>query len=225
LFGFIRKKLTSGPEKYILGFYHITDKKVVVLIENSSTIFGTSTNNELVSTTIHECMHMVAGRNLNKFISTFKNYLRAYYSEFFKDYFKIEDIPQSKIDNIIKFISFMERKGLDNVNRQLSDYFRLLETNLQELSSLDNQDFGERLTSMIVALKLFVTHMPTFFKNYRRYTMLFTSLNQAYLNAFREKNIYTTPIQELISVSEIACVFSEMRTKEPVIRKLFQIIA
>lgn len=225
LFGFIKRKLTNSPDKYILGFYHIENKRVVVLVENSLSIFGTAANNELVSTTMHECMHMVAGRNLNKFLSVFKNYLRAYYTEFYKDYFKIENLPKNTLDTILGFISVFERKGLNNVNRELSNYFTVLRENLQGLSSLSQEDFTNRLTQMIVALKLFVTHMQTLFKNYRNFSMLFTSLNQAYFNAFGEKNKYTTPIQELISLSEVACVLAEMRSNDPVIRKLFQIIA
>ena len=68
LLGFIKRKLTAGPEKYIMGFYHVDEKRVIVLIENSVSIFGTAANNELVSTTMHECMHLAAGRNLPKFI-------------------------------------------------------------------------------------------------------------------------------------------------------------
>jgi hypothetical protein len=52
--------------------------------------------------------------------------------------------------------------------------------------------------------------------------MIFTSLNRAYWEAFGEKNKYTTPIQELISLSEVACVLSEMNPSDPVIKKLFQ---
>jgi hypothetical protein len=46
-----------------------------------------ASNNELASTTMHECMHLIASRNLPKFLSTFLPYLLKYYSEFFKDYF------------------------------------------------------------------------------------------------------------------------------------------
>ena len=74
LLGFITKKLFStSHDKYIMGFYHVYEKKVIILVENSVTIFGTAANNELVSTTMHECMHLSAGRNLSKFRQIFKD--------------------------------------------------------------------------------------------------------------------------------------------------------
>lgn len=224
LFSFIKKKLSSNVEKYILGFYHIDEKKVIVLIENSISIIGTAANNDLASTTIHECMHLIAGRNLSKFIQVFIRYLRSYYSEFIKDYFKVENVSQKKIDEMIKYIIRFERKGFRYANKELGNYFRLIESLFKNDTLLEAQDFQSRLTSMIIALKLFIVHMPSLMKNSRQYSMLFTSLNQAYFNAFRKKNDYTTPIQELISVSEIACVFSEMDPQNSVIKRLFKIL-
>jgi len=54
--------------------------------------------------------------------------------------------------------------------------------------------------------------------------MLFSSLNQAYRNAFGKKNTYTTPIQELVSLSEVACVLSEMKPQDSSIKRLFKTI-
>lgn len=225
LFGFIKRKLTGGPEKYILGFYHIEKKKVVVLIENSMTIFGTAANNELVSTTMHECMHLVAGKNLNKFKSVFIRYLQSYYTEFIKEYLQVENVPKKEIDNLIKYISVLEKRGAGFANKDLGNYYRLLLSSFKSSSSLEGMEFEERIRDLVVAIKLFVMHMPTLIRNARKYAMLFTSLNRAYFNAFGKRNTFTTPIQELISLSEIACVLSEMEPQAPVIRKLFNIIA
>jgi hypothetical protein len=78
---------------------------------------------------------------------------------------------------------------------------------------------------MIVASKLFILSMNSLMKSARQFSMVFTSLNRAYEKAFGEKNKYTTPIQELVSMSEVACVLSEMRPLDSSIKKLFQIIA
>lgn len=225
LFGFIKKKLTGGPEKYILGFYHIEEKKVVVLIENSVTIFGTAANNELVSTTMHECMHLIAGRDFNKFRAVFMAHLKAYYSEFIKEYLTVENVPSKGIDELINYISILEKRGAGFANKDLGNYYRLLYAQFKNYTKLDDQEFDQRLTDFVVAIKLFIMHMPTLIRNARKYVMLFRSLNRAYYNAFGRKNEYTTPIQEMISLSEIACVLAEMEPQAPVIRKLFKIIA
>ncbi len=225
LFSFIKKKLTADSDKYIMGFYHVYEKRVVVLIENSVSIFGTAANNELVSTTMHECMHLAAGRNLPKFIQAFYKNLVLYYSNFISDYFKIDKVSPKKIAELIKYIAIMEKRGPTYANKNLGNYFRKLESLFASDTNLDEQDFNERLTNMIVAMKLFIVHLPSLMKNARKYAMLFTSLNQAYLQAFGKKNIYTTPLQELISLSEVACVLAEMNAQDPSIKKIFKIVA
>jgi len=224
ILSFIKHKLTSD-NKYIMAFYAVEDKKVVVIIDNSSTIFGTSSNNELTSTTMHECMHLIAGRNLSKFVQVFKQNLINYYSAFYSDYFEIENINKKKIEEIIRFMIPLEKRGPEYANSKLAQYYRLIEQLFQGDSKLDVGEFKARLTNMIVAAKLFVLSMNSLMKNARKFSMVFTSLNRAYQQAFGEKNKYTTPIQELISMSEVACVLSEMKPLDSSIKKLFQIIA
>lgn len=224
ILSFIKHKLTSD-NKYIMAFYSVQDKKVVVIIDNSSTIFGTSSNNELTSTTMHECMHLAAGRHLNKFIKVFYPKLVEYYSAFFSDYFEIENISKNKIGEIIKFMAIFEKRGPSYANSKLADYYRLIESLFVADSKLEEGEFRTRLTSMVVATKLFILSMNSLMRNARKFSMVFTSLNRAYQKAFGENNKYTTPIQELVSLSEVACVLSEMKPLDPTIKKLFQIIA
>jgi hypothetical protein len=226
VFKFIKRKLSGNKgNSYILAFYHIPTKKVIVLIDNSSTIFGTSSNNELASTTMHECMHLAAGRNLSKFVSIFLPRLREFYSEFFKDYLKIESVPKQEIDSFIKYISKYEIEGPSYANRDLANYYRFLEKTFFEHTKLKEDDFRERLTDYIVAVKLFIISFDTFVRNARKYSMLFSSLNAGYKNAFGKKNKYTTPIQELVSMSEVACVLSEMKPKDSYIKRIFRSIS
>lgn len=225
LFSFIRRKLFSGPEKYILAFYHVDEKKVIVLIENKVSIFGTAANNTLVSTTMHESMHLAAGLHLSGFMRIFKRHLRTYYTEFISEYFAVDNPTMSKVDSLIKYISNFEKQGPDFVNKNLSDYFHFFTKLFLEETSLSNKEFEDRLTKMIVALKLFIVHMPTFINNIRNYNMLLSSLNRAYENAFSNKNTFTTPIQELMTLSEIACVLSEMSPKESSIKQIFKLIS
>jgi len=225
IFSFIKSKLTAGPEKYILGFYHVHEKRVIVLIENSVSVFGTAANNELVSTTMHECMHLAAGRNLSKFTQVFYKNLVLYYSNFISDYFKIDKVSSKKIGELIKYIAIFEKRGPSYANKELGNYFRKLQSLFSNDTKLDEQDFNQRLTNIVVALKLFIVHMPSLMKNARNYAMVFTSLNQAYLQSFGKKNLYTTPLQELISLSEVACVLAEMDAQNSSIKKIFKIVS
>jgi hypothetical protein len=224
ILSFIKNKLTQSPDKYILAFYNLKERKVIVLIDNSMSLFGTSSNNELASTTLHECMHLVAGKNLPKFTQIFKPYLQAYYSAFFKKYFALKEEPGKKIDEVIKFLSKYEKNGPGYANKDLSNYFKFLNSTFGgSNSNLTDQDFQTRLTNYIVAAKLFIVSMPTLFKNKRNFETIFTYLNEAYQEAFGKRNQYTTPIQEVISLSEVACVLAEMHPKDPVVKKLLQI--
>lgn len=225
LLSFIKHKLSKGVNKFIAAFYVIEDKKVIVLIDNSATVFGSSSNNEIASTTMHECMHLIAAKNLPKFVKVFLPKLKAYYSEFFKDYLQLKTVDSKKINEYIKYMLKFEKNGSMYANRNLANLYKLLETLFLSDSNLSEQDFKIRLTNLIVATKLFIVNMPSLMRSANKFAMVFTSLNRAYQQAFGEKNKYTTPIQEMISLSEVACVLSEMKPKDPVIKKLFQIIA
>jgi nitrate reductase assembly molybdenum cofactor insertion protein NarJ len=224
ILSFIKHKLSKSIDKYILGFYNLTEKKVVVIIDNSISIFGTSSNNELISTTLHECMHLAAGKDLSKFVQIFKPYLQVYYSSFFKDYFSLKEKPIDKINKVIDFLTKYEKYGLEYANKDLPNYFKFLYSIFKSESNLNENDFQVRLTNYIVAVKLFIVNMPTLFKNRSKFDMIFTSLNRAYQEAFGKSNKYTTPIQELVSLSEIACVLSEMKSKDPIIKKILNIV-
>ena len=225
LFGFIKRKLFKNPDNYILAFYSIEDKKVIVLVENTSSIFGTSSNNELASNTMHECMHLASARNISKFMQIFLPYLNEYYTEFFTDYLDLKSKEPKKTNDIIRYMVQFEKNGPMYANSKLADFYRLIENSFISNTTLKENEFKIRLTNLIVASKLFILSMPTLIKNERRYSMVFTSLNRAYLKTFGKKNTYTFPIQEMISLSEVACVLAEMKPKDSSIKKLFQIIA
>lgn len=221
---FIKTKLTKNADKYIAAFYNIDDKKVIVLIDNNSTIFGTASNNTLVSTTMHECMHLAAGRNLNEFLGVFGNYLRKYYSNFFMDYLDLKNVNSKDIDKIILYLKDCEKRGPLYANKNLATFYRLLEESFINYTNLDIRDFKDRLTSLVVACKLFVLSMSTLIQKASNFSMLFTALNRSYAQSFGDNNIYTMPIQELIGISEVACVFSEMKSNDSVVTKIFSII-
>lgn len=222
---FIKHKLSrNNINKYISAFFVPDDKKVIVLIDNSSTIFGTSSNNELATTTIHECMHLAAKTNLPQFIKIFGSSLKNYYKSFYRYYLQVENLPDKNINDILKFLLLFERNGSVYAKKNLAKYFHLLDKNLKDYTSLPQQEFKILLTQMIVAAQLFTISVDVFGKNSMKFSSMTTSLNKAYKDTFNKVNIYTLPIQELISLSEVACVLSEMKSTDPLIKRLFKII-
>ena len=196
ILSFLKRKLSrDSADKNIAAFYDVDDKKVIVIIDNNTTIFGTASNNTIASTTMHECVHLAAGKNLTGFVNIFSPHLNSYYSEFFSDYFRIKNIDSRKIDELINFLTVYERRGPRFVNSNLPQYYKFLDDVFREDSQLNVNEFNSLLTNMIVACKLLIVSFPSLARNARRFSMIFTALNRAYERAFRQRNDYTTPIQ------------------------------
>ena len=100
---FFKHKMFGNPEdKAILGFYHMGVKRVYVMIDNSISVLGHAKNDDIASTTIHECQHLFADMNRTKFLSIFKNDIERYYTSVFSRIFELNQIPKKEISNIIK---------------------------------------------------------------------------------------------------------------------------
>lgn len=223
LFSFIRYKFSRDPDKNVVAFYLPNDKKVLVIIDNDMSLFGTSVDDELALTTLHECMHLIAGSKYSSFVKIFRPYLSEFYKNFFEDYF-MSSIDKKSVSNIMLYISRLERNGFRNVNKQLEEYYYLLEKTLFNKTKLSEKDFKSRLTLLIVAIKLLVTNITVLLRNYRSFVMIFTSLNNSYKKSFGKRNLQTVPIQETITLSEVAAIFSEIRPTDPVIKRLFKLV-
>lgn len=224
ILSFIKHKFYRDPEKNVVAFYLPDDKKVLVIIDNNISLFGTSINDELALTTLHECMHLIAGKNYIGFLKDFRPYLEKFYKNFLEDYFK-STTDKKDISNIILFINKLERYGFKNVNQQLKQYHDLLDRIMSNKTKLGQQDFKIRLTKLIVAIKLLIINVSILLRNYRSFVMVFTSLNNSYKKSFGKTNTQTVPIQETIALSEVAAIFSEIRPSDPVIKRLFKLIA
>jgi len=225
LLSFMKKKFIKNVNDAIIAFYDLDTKKVIVTIDNEITMFGTASNNNLASTTMHECMHLASSRHFAGFIRTFFRNLMLYYTEFFTDYFKLNGDIDKNISNVIRYIATYERKGPRYANKDLKNYYDFLNTEFGNKTQLNERDFVERLTNLIVACKLLIVSFGSLGANIRRFSMLITSLNNAYFNAFGEKNKYSMPIQELISLSEVACILAEMKPNDKSIKQLFKLIS
>ena len=218
---FLRHKMFGNPEdKAIMGFYHMGIKRVYIMIDNNISTFGLANNNEIANTTIHECQHLFADMNRRKFMSIFKVELYRYYASAFSRILSLTSIPK-EMDKLITFISTFEGGGLMNVRSKLSDYHKHLMA-LKKYSSLPAKEFKEKVDETIEVIQLFTTRFDQFLREYRDYIKVLGPLSRSYIDAFSKPNLHTTCYQELISVSEVICVLSEIKPGHPKITKVFK---
>lgn len=224
IFKFLKHKaFGSADSKSIMGMYHLESKRVYVIIDNNSTVFGTSSNDELVSTTLHELMHLSAGKNMKGFLKVMMPTFRQYYSEAFAQIFSLKSVPN--IDNIIYHIATYEDPRKVNTNKKLTEYYNLLYDTFVNHTQLDGKAFRLQLQNYIVSMKIFIVSFSSFVRSYRKWGSIFTELNNSYVKTFGKRNTYTTPFQELISVSEVACVMAEMRSTDARVKSILKLIA
>jgi hypothetical protein len=219
---FLAHKMFGSPEdKAILGFYHMGVKRVYIMIDNNISVFGHAKNDEIASTTIHECQHLFADMNRSKFMSIFNEQIYRYYTSAFSRIFQLNTIPKKEISNIINFIGKFEGESLNKVTQKLDSYIKAIQP-LQEYSTLNQQEFNKRMNDITLIIRIFTERFDLFLKIYRKYTHIFGPLDRAYRDAFGKRNLYTTPYQELISLSEVICVLSEIKPGDPKIKQGFK---
>lgn len=224
MFKFFMHKMFGNPQdKSTLAFYHMKQKRVFILIDNTISPVGTANNDEMASTTVHECVHLYADGMRSKFNKTFKEELYRYYVSYFSRVFELKTKPS--VENIIKFVGNFEYQRSVQMNKQLTKYFKLLEKTLKPHTTLDDTEFRKRLIDTIVIIKYSLSDFNQFIRMYRKYTQILTPLNRAYQEAFGKKNTYTTPFQELSSVSEVISVYSELKPNSSKIKKMFKELA
>lgn len=222
--GLLAHKMFKGEEdKSIMGFYHTIRKDIFVLIDNSINPFGYSSNELLFSTTLHECMHLSFGRNNNGFIKLFKKELITFYSSYFIKLFKLNIAP-TNIEKIILFIANTEKNLANISNKRLLEFKILLENSFKDITNLSEEKFQKTLLDLIVVLKIYLINFGTFIRSYKKYIYIFTPLNYAYQKTFGSSNEYTTPFQELISISEVICVGSEIKTSYGKFKQALKIV-
>jgi hypothetical protein len=220
---FVHKMIGSPEDKSVLGFYHMAQKRVFILIDNTISLFGTAQNDFLASTTMHECVHLYADRMKGGFIKLFDEELTRYYISYFSRTFSLKTKPN--VDSIIRFISSFEYKRSEQMNKQLTTFHNLLEKELKPHTTLSSEGFSQTLTDLIVIVKIYLINFSTFVRMYRQYKHILGPLDRAYPEAFGKRNTYTTPYQELSSVSEVISVLSEMKPTDSKIKKMFKNMA
>jgi uncharacterized protein YqgV (UPF0045/DUF77 family) len=223
IFSFLRHKFFGEfEETAIMAFYHQDKKKVYILIDNNISPIGTASNDKLVSTTMHECMHLASSLHLNQFISITKTYLHDYYKNAFMGIFKL-NTDKFDVDKIVNFLSSFEGKHIQLTNK-LGAYAGLLENEFQSITTLDREAFIKKITDIMTATKVSLYSFSTFTKIYGNYVDIFRALTRAYELAFNAKNNVTTSFQEMYSVSEVICVLAELKPDDPKIKQVIKMI-
>jgi hypothetical protein len=221
---FLKHKMIGNPEdKAIMGFYHMGIKRVYIMIDNNVSIFGHASNDDIASTTIHECQHLFADSNKAKFVSLFKDELKRYYISAFSRIFELKQIPK-EVDKVILYISSFEGKNFNTIPKRLDGYEKVLR-GLRPASSLTNEQFDQNINDIRRSIIMFTKYFDMFVRSYRNYKNIFGPLDRAYRDAFSKRNSYTSPYQELISVSEVICVLSEIKPSNPKIKKAFKVFS
>jgi len=225
LLRFLVHRTFGGTNKAIMGFYHQEIKKVYVLIDNNINVFGTGSSDLLVSTTMHECMHLLAGTKSGSFLSIFKNVLLKFYTAAFTQIFKLKNVQPAAIKTICEYLIKFENKNAVKINKELVNYYLLLEKKLKPFTTLTDDQFKKVLTDYIVIIKLYFKGFDVFVRLLRNYLHIIRPLQNSYQVAFGKRNTFTTPIQELVYPSEIACVYSEIFPTSPEVKKAFKALA
>ena len=222
---FFAKRLFGKENKDILAMYYIAERVIIVLIDNNISIFGTASNNELVSTTMHESMHLAAGKNLRKFLSIFTPILRVFYGNYFTDIFNLKSKPKD-LDKVIGFMSLLDTPaGRSNLNKYLTKYFYMIESAFKPYTGLSEGLFMQTLTDYIVAIKISNMNFNAFRRVYSKYSNFLNAINRAYKKSFGKRNVVTGVYQEMYSVSEVICVLAELFPKDSKVKKAFQMMA
>lgn len=221
---FFAHKMFGNPEdKAILGFYHMGVKRIYIMIDNNVSAIATANNDDIASTTIHECQHLFADINRPKFTSIFKEELYRYYAMAFSRILVLKKTPKN-LQVLINFLGTFEGEGLRRVQQKFKKYESILMTFKKE-SDLSPEEFDKRVRELLLIIRLFTDHFDTFVRSYRKFLSILGPLDRAYRDAFSKPNIYTTAYQELISISEVICVLSELKPGHPKIKKAFEVFS
>jgi len=225
LLNFFVRKMFSGPEsKGILGFYHLKEKKVFILIDNSINPIGTAKDDFIASTTIHECVHLYADRMRSSFLKLFKEELYRYYASYFGNVYELKKSP--RLSEFMKYVLYFEyNRSRSSMNKQLFKYYDILYKEFKGNSKLSDEQIKELLLRTTYLIKLSILDMNTFIRQFRNNLNILRPLSQSYVYAFGERNTVSTSYQELFSLSEVICILSELKPGYSKIKRMFRDMA
>ena len=207
---YIVSKLLGSPVSGVAGFYNPKLKQIYILVDTQSNIFGFTSNKILSYTTIHECMHMAADTQPEKFWAIFKNHITDYYNYLFRNCLKIEPGIDFDSSEIRDFLWSQVERGWKSVsNKNIVEFGKILVKH-KDKSILTESEFKERIEQIqfIMIASLWKPEVITRMYYKKEYKDLFGFLYKAYKDVFGIKDSYkyTFAYQEYILPSEIICI-------------------
>jgi hypothetical protein len=217
ILSFLSKKfLSTDWTKNIQGLYSKELQKVIIFIDNNSNWLGLSSNKTLVKTTLHECMHLSASDNIKGFLKIMQPTLQQYYGSYFSGIFSCKNL---KMDKILKTLTPMEGRFSPQLQK---NYMNALYNETKPKTSLDGQEYEDIFRDIYTITRSFPTSPNLLMRYYSKFYHIFNPFNTAYMKTFKERNSYTSPAQELWSLSEVAAVMVELL---PVDKRVSQVLS
>jgi len=208
----------------VFGFYNSGDNNIFILINNKSlkvNKFGFVDTDKIASVTIHESTHMAAFKNSLKFMKSFNSILIQYYKIYFSSVFSLENVNDSTIENIIKFLFFKFEKSAHVSKSGMDEYHKLL-MELKDNSTADN--FEKIVDKLFTAILIFVKSTSKFINNINKFNNIINPLQSTYTKVFGGSDPGNIPIQELLYPSEVIAVGSEIGNNKNIINNIFRLL-
>ncbi len=200
----------------ILGFYTHESKKIYIVTNNNNNYFESNSRLALAKYTIHELMHMIAGRNTD-FVNIFRSELEPFYYNYFKDIFKLKDkVDVFPIVQFIYSLEFSSRYSMKDIN----NYYSILHETFKDHTEMKKELFEKTLVEYCSLIKVFLTSMTAFRNNFMKYLHIIKPIYKAYKETYRINIGDNLCIQELVTISEVICVYSETRTNSKVYKAI-----
>ena len=227
LLKFLTYKIFSRKEEQgIMGFYHLIQKKVFILIENNVTAWGHGNDKSITLTLLHECMHLLADTKPDTFWELFSSELKSYYQNFLKDYFQLKELPETK--KLVKLLTSFEGDSNKKVTAHFNEYKKII-NKICNNTTLKDEEYQQKFEAYFEVLDLGMNDTSSLiskiYSRDKRILNVIIALYRAYKSTFKVSNNITTPFQEMFAPSEVLCVLSELKPSYSKIRKIFKILA
>ncbi len=205
-------KLTGNS--YIRGLFIPTYGRVLLIMDGNTNIFSFTDDKVLISTTVHECLHLSANNGRDKFLKIWQHELDTFYTKLYSDLFVIplddnfEEVSKicNKIYTDLFFHCELYNKKIEStVVIEIYEKYRNI---LKKLSVLDSGTFQEIFNLLISFIKSFLEDISKLRSQYvTKYISVVKPLYSSYKN-LSVKNASTMACQEYIYPSEVIAVLS-----------------
>jgi hypothetical protein len=213
------KVLVIHPIKSILAFFAPHTNKIYILIDNNISIVGYIPNKFLGNLTIHETCHMGCFNDYMGFFNIFSQDLINYYSNYFKILFKLDEVPEKKVKD---FAFSLVKSETQKVRRTI--ILPVIETFLESLRKYfkgTTEEF-DRLKNMYLFICRVI--MSSWNEQSMRDIMnsrdVIAPLYKSYRESFGFRTRHILHCQEVVTASEVICVYSEIAPHDKIVSML-----